>query len=407
MATLNTNAYRNNTRVFYATQGVAIGNIGAGIVSNSWKTSDASAPASGRLLVMHGMQSIGINSNFNLEQLFELGQLSLYVNQEDVPNIEISTERLLDGYTMTYHAATQAAINATLVARADTRTDVRMVISKSNLTAIDSGIFAASELYCSGSYVSSIGISLPTDGAFRENVGFVSNNKKWIADSGNTEALLLTTAALTISSLSGIFGNDSPNTSTSNALRRQNVVTGSTGMAHAGTTYRTVLPTFITNVTAGNAVNSRAATNAGPFITDAIGGTHIQAIEFSCDLNREAINQLGTFAPYNRYANFPVEVTTRIDVIAIAGDNITAVETSNANLSNHEIQVVLDDSTVISTGRKNKVTSVTYGGGDAGGGNAAITYNMSTYNDFIILHSGDPVRATVGDSGYWIDYFPG
>ena len=120
-------------------------------------------------------------------------------------------------------------------------------------------------------------------------------------------------------------------------------------------------------------------------------------------MGREQINQLGSRTPYNRYVSFPTEVTSTLEVIAIAGDNVTAVETARTNLSNHEICVVLKDSTVIHLGKKNKVSSVTYGGGDAGGGNATITYNFSNFNDFVVLHSGDPIRGN--GSTYWDDNF--
>lgn len=409
MATLGTDGYRSNTRVYYAMQGVALGNIGATALINSWKATDTTTPpATGTLMVMHGLQSVGVDTNFNLEQVFELGQLSLYVNQEDVPDISVTTERVLDGYTLTYHAATQSAANATLAGRADARTDFRMVIAKTTDTFVDSGNGAAAELYCSGMYPSSLSYSLPTDGNFTESLSLVGNNKKWIADSGDTQAILLNASA-NIVWLSGVFGSDAPNTSNTNVLRRQNLVTGTAGMVlgAAARTFRTVVPNFITNVSiTGSPVDARSGVNAGTFTTSATAGTHIQSINFSLDLGRESINQLGTFAPYNRYATFPVEVTTAIEVIAIAGDNIDAVETSTSNLSNHEISVLLDDSTFIHVGKKNKLSSVSYGGGDAGGGNATITYNMSNFNDFIILHSGDPLITTVGSSGYWKDYFP-
>jgi hypothetical protein len=33
---------------------------------------------------------------------------------------------------------------------------------------------------------------------------------------------------------------------------------------------------------------------------------------------------------------------------------------------------------------------VSYGGGDAAGGNVAITYSYTNFNDLDVLHSGDP-----------------
>jgi len=64
---------------------------------------------------------------------------------------------------------------------------------------------------------------------------------------------------------------------------------------------------------------------------------------------------------------------------------------------------VLDDTTVLQLGNKNKLTSISYGGGDAGGGNATITYSFTNSNDFVVLHSGDPASIDVGD--YWKNHF--
>jgi hypothetical protein len=119
-------------------------------------------------------------------------------------------------------------------------------------------------------------------------------------------------------------------------------------------------------------------------------------------LGREQINQLGTRTPYNRYVTFPTEVTSTIEMTATAGDNVDAVETARTNLSNHEICVVLTDSTVLHLGKKNKLASITYGGGDAGGGNATVTYNFSNFNDLVVLHSGDPIAQS---GTYWNDKF--
>ena len=48
---------------------------------------------------IRGVQSVGITTNFNLEQVFQLGQLAVYEDVEEVPDIEVSVERVLDGVT--------------------------------------------------------------------------------------------------------------------------------------------------------------------------------------------------------------------------------------------------------------------------------------------------------------------
>ena len=49
-----------------------------------------------------GVQSVGITTNYNLEQTFQLGQLEIYQDIEEVPDIEISVEKVLDQTTARY-----------------------------------------------------------------------------------------------------------------------------------------------------------------------------------------------------------------------------------------------------------------------------------------------------------------
>jgi hypothetical protein len=121
---------------------------------------------------------------------------------------------------------------------------------------------------------------------------------------------------------------------------------------------------------------------------------HIQNISISTDLGREDILELGRKAPYYRAPNFPIEVTCELEVIAISGDLVSAYEEGRVdfigtkdegnNTSEETIKIVLQDQTTFDLGSKNRLSSITYGGGDAGGGNATITYSYSTFNDFTI-----------------------
>jgi len=395
-----------NRRIFYATQGVAVGDIGATSVIDSWGASDGTSTinGSGKMIIMHGLQSIGINTNFNLEQIFELGQLSLYENVETVPDIEISMEKVMDGYTMLYHAGTVSATDPTLTGRSNARADVRMVIGLDTDSAVSSGDSLAAELYCSGTYLSSAAYSMSAEGNFTETVSFVGNNKKWFS-AANAQLLLGSG-----SSVHPVFafGSDSPDSPDSGIMRTNNFLTGSGLRTFGGSTFVTVVPSFIQGVSNNGSTLSQTSAssyrNCGTIDTNLV---HIQSISFNVSLGRESIQQLGTLAPYYRYTTFPVEVTTDIEVIAVGGDNIDAVEDipSGGNLSNHTIQTCLQDSTVIQAGNKNKLTSVSYGGGDAGGGNAAITYSLSNFNDFVVLHSGDPINLAKTGVAYFKYWF--
>jgi len=390
----------NNTRVFYATQAVTIGAMGN---TTATIVDTATGSNNGKHKIVHGLQSIGVDTNFNLEQAFELGQLSLYENIEDIPDISVSMQKFLDGYSLIYHlgasfdSAGSVITGTTLSGRADTRADIRLAINKTTDEQVSNGDSGVAELYCSGMYLSSVSYTIPTDGTCTEDVGFVGNNKKWITDDGDGQLLLMSGGTMD-SGFGTIFGSDEPNATGGHVLRREDVNTSGDAAING---YHTVMPTIIEGVTQGGSdFKSRQPSGAGFVNTDNV---HINSFTCSTDLGREAINQLGTRTPYNRYVSFPTEVTSTIEVTATAGDNVNAVETARSNLSNHEICVVLADSTVLHLGKKNKVGSITYGGGDAGGGNATISYSFSNFNDLVVLHTGDPVG--VSNANYWDDKF--
>lgn len=395
-----------NTRVFYATQGVVVGDFKATSIVDSWQAGDSYLDGDGKLMVAHGLQSIGVSTNFNLEQIFELGQLSLYENFEEVPEIEVTFEKVLDGYSLIYHLGTVDATNPTLTGRSEARADVRMAIGLTADTSIQSGNSGVAELYCSGMYINAVSYNLATDGNFTESTTFVGNDKQWY--SGSENGILVSAKAIISAFTTSIFGNDAPVSPDNSVLRRQNVVIGSAGLGMASGTFRTVVPDFIEGTTTGatgvtDPLNGNGLDSNCSYIDDSDANkVHLNSASISVDLGRESINELGSKAPYSRYVSFPVDVTCDIEVTAVGGDNIDAAEEAK-NLSDHSIQFVLDDSTVLQLGNKNKLTSVTYGGGDAGGGNATISYSMTNSNDFVVLHSGDPI--SISGTSYFKSWF--
>ncbi len=82
---------QNNDRIFYACQGVAIQKHG--YAGTDVATSE----------MIHGLQSVGVTTNFSLEQAFELGQIEIYENIEGTPDVEVTLEKVLDGYPLIYH----------------------------------------------------------------------------------------------------------------------------------------------------------------------------------------------------------------------------------------------------------------------------------------------------------------
>lgn len=323
-------------RIFYAVQAVGI------------------APDDGNTISwLHGVQSVGITTNFNLEQIFELGQLAIYQNVENVPEIEVTTERVLDGYASTYGTAcTATAVQDNIVLASTKKAGIYLIIYPDTDTA-STGAYGTqnSLVYCSGMRPSNITYTFPVEGNATESVTFVGNAKQWS-----------TAATLPASNVPDIFKSitdenpDAPANST--VIRRQHFDSGNSN-----------IPAEVSNA-----------------------GQKIQTITVTADIGRENIFQLGQFRPYVKYANFPVAITCDFEVISLNGDGIST-SGENPSLSDRLIKLNFDTQTgstlEIHLGSKNKLTSVNYTGGDTGGGNATMTFSYQGFNAFKVTHSGD------------------
>jgi hypothetical protein len=345
-----------NNRIFYACQAVA---LATEATDNTWKE-------------LHGVQSVGVNTTFNLEQAFELGQISIYENIEGLPDVEVTIERVLDGYPLAYRLATRGASDSTLVNRTKKRCNAILAIYPDDEVRVDGT--ADVEVYMSGMYINAVSYTIPVDGNSTESITLVGNHKVWDA----AKKLSTTQTNNFLPGGSGDFPYNSRSDVRAGGIqRRENVLMASS-----------ILPKSIYGVTnSSSAGNNYDGSTKSP-------KAHIQNISISTDLGREDILELGRKAPYYRAPNFPVEVTSEFEVIAISGDFISAYEEGNPtlfstaasgdNTSEEVIKVVLLDGTTFDLGNKNRLSSVTYGGGDAGGGNASMTYSYSTFNDLTI-----------------------
>ena len=294
-----------NNRVFYASHGVSVGGT-----------------------TVQGAQSVGVTTNFNLEQAFQLGQLALYDNIVVDPEVEVTISKVLDGESTIWNLATGGG---SLVANANDQATI--VIGVGNDT--DESLSSIAAVQCTGMYISSVTYTFPVDGNLTEDVTFVGNHK---AISGSVSA---------------------PATSGNTVLRRQHVLLGAS-----------TLPSEVS-------------------------GKNLSSITISADLGRESMYKLGQYAPFHRFVNFPLEVTTEFEVMATTIDNvacdITSVACTGGNLpSEQSIVIELCDGSTSGTvytfdmGTKNVLQSVNYTGGDTGGGNVTITYSYSTYNELTI-----------------------
>lgn len=341
-----------NNRIYWATYGVSI--------APQDSTAFDSTAGGVDTAVVHGLQSVGVTTTFNLEQVFEIGQLSIYENIETVPDVEVTLEKVLDGYPLIYHLATQGSTTGTLSGRSSAKCNVLMNIYGDTQNSA-SGT-PQTEVLMSGMYVSSLTYTCPVEGNCTESVTLVGNNKEWRSD-----GFLLSTEMFD--------DTDSP---PSGVQRRENVVFNSVPYSDKTAT---VLPGEIEGISSSG-TNDR----------DASGGfsAHIQTLTVSADLGRDELFELGRRGPYFRYVNFPVEVTTEIETTSVEGDQIDALEGSESNLTDQSIVIVLQDSTVIDLGTKNKLANITQGGADATGGNMTVTYSYTTFNDLTVTHDKDP-----------------
>lgn len=344
-----------NNRVFYAVHSVGFAEYTAG----------SHTP----FTVSSGVQSVGVNTTFNLEQVFQLGQIEIYENIENIPNVEVTIEKVLDGGALLQHLATQGAASPHLSGRYNNeRCNVAISFypdTNDSATGSPSQVVAMS-----GMYVSSMNFSFPVDGNFTESVTLVGNHKAWSSLSTGGWAYVPT------------MDNDDSPLGASGVLRRQD-------LSMSGCVWPLDIP--------GTAAHTGAApvyTGGGMITGPTAYPTHVQSVNISVDLGRTELFELGRRGPYHRFADFPTEVTTAIEIIETElGDSIDAFE-ETANVSNQPIYLELVDLTRIYLGTKNKLSSVSSSGGDTGGGNRTTTYNYSNFNKWTITHPLDPAAQT-------------
>lgn len=314
----------------------------------------------------HGVQSLSINTKFNLEWAFEMGQLQVYQTIETTPDIEVTASKVLDGYPLLYHLATQGAPDASLAGRSNQRCGIAATFYGDTQSAA-SGV-PTYQTTMSGMYVASVAYEFQVGSDSMENVTFVGNNKVWGSGSPFTA--------------SGAFGSDVP-LAAEGINRREHF-----------DVYNSVLPKSIPGVSASGTVDTNPLT--GTF------NCSVQSIKTSVSLGREPLYELGRKAPYFRYVSFPVPTKCDIEILAKTPDLITASEAgalgSGNNIYDETIFLRTREGTKITLGAKNKLSNVSYTGAQAGGrgGNATITYNYESQNIFQVVHPQDP---TVGLAG--------
>jgi hypothetical protein len=300
-------------------------------------------------------------------------------------------EKVIDGYPLLFHLASSAATSPGLVGRSKERADLALGIWSDGYDFVgEQGTpnhdNPQVQVNCSGMYLSSVSYSIPVDGMATESVTLVGNHKTWLTD-----------ASTDLNPSSKGFGSDTPFSSGLGGVqRRENVL-----LKYCS------FPADIHGVASSGMGGAWDASNKVPKV-------HLQSLSVSTDFSREDILELGRKAPYYRATTFPIEVSTELEMIAVSGDFIGAYEygdpalfddganatiASGNNTRESAIFITLENATAFDLGTKNRLSSVSYGGGDATGGNVSITYSFTNFNDLTVLSSGDPALAVLGGGG--------
>lgn len=379
----------DNYRIIYSCQGVAITPQGGTVATGD---------------MVHGVQSVGITTNFNLEQIFELGQIEIYENIEGTPDVEVTLEKVLDGYPLMYLMASTGVTGTNqsgLVARSKEKCDLRLGIfdeAADNIaSSASNGGNSEVEVYCSGMFISNISYTFPVDGNCTESITLVGNNKKWLTGGGTLMA---------DGDVAAFDGTDSPFAlapGSGGVQRREDV-----RMDYS------ILPVGIKGVNGAGEGNAYRPVD-GVTDPDVEGFTssglavHLQSVTISTDFSRDDIFELGRKTPYYRPANFPIEVTCEIEAITTSGDFVQGLEdgdpalfatnASGNNTQEESIYFALRGGMAFDLGTKNRLSSVSYGGGDATGGNVSCTYSYSNFNVLDVYQLGHNASAVMGFGG--------
>lgn len=337
-------------------------------------------------IAAHGVQSVGVTTTFNLEPVFELGQSAIYENIENIPDVEVTLEKVLDGFPLLYHLATKGSATATLFGRANSRSTLALTIFPDTNDSA-SGV-AIAQVDFSGLYVSNIGYTFPVDGNFTESLTLVGNNKVWKSPANVTFSggFLNTEIPLALTYSSG------------GVQRRQDILFDYTGISTVDTNSQInssasvpccVLPADVAGIsTSGTNELVAGTTNYQCSITN---------IAVSADLGRDAIYELGHKAPYYRFMTVPVQVNTTIDIINKSGDWVSATEAgvygNGDNTRKSTIKIATREGTFIDLGTSNRLSNLTIGGSSTGGENGTLSYSFQTYNFMTVLHDQDPTTA--------------
>ena len=311
-------------RIFWACQKIEAAN--ARILNDDGSNEFDSSAGGASFNLLTAVQSVGINTNLNLENIFQLGQLEVYQEYEEIPEIEVTINRLLNDRKTLYGTMIG---NGSIIDNLNAHSALRFTLYEDKATD-DTVPVQKTQYTFSPAYISQITYTFPIDGNFTEEVTVVSNNK---------------------------------------------VTTNTTAPAFGGADKE------------GKVLRRGSFDNSSVMPAKVGSAAKVQSVSVSINFGREDLRQLGKRKPFIKYINLPLEITTTIEVLADEyGDKLDATigadcdSTRNPATIFETIKIVTCDGMTLDLGAKNKLLSTSFSGGDASGGNATITYNYRNFN---------------------------
>lgn len=352
----------NTERIIYATQAVG---LGTGVPVPG--TGAGAVPTVGTSFEwLHGVQSVAVSTTFNTEQLFEVGQLQIFQNVDEVPDIELSLEKVIDGNKSLYLSAVGLKGTGNVLEAAKGKCDALILVYPDTFTAAK-GTGTNGIMYLPTLRVSNVSYTFSTDGNFTESLTLAGNDKVWYS--------------VPSANFSNSFGkiDEAADAPALGVVAKRNTI-----KFNGSNTTHTILPSTIYNVI-------RAGTG------------NLQSITISADFGREDNLELGSFRPYTKFVTVPLQTTCDFEVLSLSGDWVSASGNAPRPASKESIAVVVDIAgsgtasgyLKVDLGSGCRLTSVNYGGGDAGGGNVTNTYNYVSFNYFQVSDSYSAANA------YW------
>jgi len=265
-----------------------------------------------------GAQSVGVTTTFDLEPVFQLGQVKPVDIMNLAPSVEFTVTRALTDTSGTIW-------NGDFISNVGpSNKTVCLTIGDDTSPLLSS---PGASVACTGAGISGATYNFPVDGIFTEEITFFADNKQLSgACAGVVEDVL------------------------SKAKTRQHYGGGA--------------PALVTG--AGNLTN----------------------ISISTSVSREQILKLGQFKGVHTYANLPAEVTVEFEVSATSTDGVAWAQVGSCASPTGGVfdkqTITLNICGKTFTMADCKLSNVTYGGGDTGGGNATITFTYTTYNNLTV-----------------------